>query len=410
MATEPQSPTFSPLIAGWNNASEVLGGTAKYFVNGANFEDPIQGSLANCYVIAAMSAVAEYNFDILRNCFQEVTTEYEPGESITVKLYSRAQREWVDIVVDDTFPVDSDGNSLVCKPPDANQDGAFDVKEAWIMFLEKACAQLCSWDEPDPGMQYELCQMGNTFCALQWMTGAEAVDVIEREAPDAPWYAKQVALEGAPDEKDGSFTDGPQVDTDQIWQMLRSADQKGELIIFGTLDGFTDEGTGLHKDHAYNIVKVLEMKSGRRVLGARNPHGQGELDEELQFDFRASEELEAEFDPTGDDGSFYIEFERFLGNVAQIGIVNYNTGTSRQEVLGEVQASTTYVVAEEGETLTSIAAADPMGDGVTPEELLALNPHLGLEEEDPEDPCNVVLPIEAVVLLRQHEARDPGQE
>ena len=90
--------------------------------------------------------------------------------------------------------------------------------------------------------------------------------------------------------------------------------------------------------------------------------------------------------------------------------MNYRTGTSRQEVLGEVQASTTYVVAEEGETLTSIAAADPMGDGVTPEELLELNSHLGLEDEDPEDPCSVVLPLEAVVLLRQHEARDPDQE
>ena len=46
-----------------------------------------------------------------------------------------------------------------------------DVKEAWIIFLEKACAQLCAWDEPDPGMQYELCEGGTTYCALQWMTG-----------------------------------------------------------------------------------------------------------------------------------------------------------------------------------------------------------------------------------------------
>ena len=54
------------------------------------------------------------------------------------------------------------------------------------------------------------------------------------------------------------------------------------------------------------------MESGRRVLGARNPWGQGELKEHLQFDFQASEELKAEFDPTGDDGCFYIEFERLL--------------------------------------------------------------------------------------------------
>ena len=82
------------------------------------------------------------------------------------------------------------------------------------------------------------------------------MDVIERPAPDAPWFAKQIATEGAANEKDGDGTIEIQVDADQIWQMLRSADRKGELIMFGTQEDFTDETTGLYKGHAYNIVKV----------------------------------------------------------------------------------------------------------------------------------------------------------
>ena len=69
--------------------------------------------------------------------------------------------------------------------------------------------------------------------------------------------------------------------------------------------------------------------------------------------------------------------------------------------------TSTYVVQEDGETLNSIAV-DVMGGTVTPEELLELNPELGLEEQDPDDPCNVVLPVDTEVVLP--EAEDAVQE
>ena len=50
---------------------------------------------------------------------------------------------------------------------------SLDVKEAWMMFLEKACAQLCCPDESDPVMQYQNCEGGSAYCALQWMTGGD---------------------------------------------------------------------------------------------------------------------------------------------------------------------------------------------------------------------------------------------
>jgi hypothetical protein len=41
----------------------------------------MQGNLGNCYIVAAMSAVAHYNMDILKNCFMGVE-EYVAGKRI----------------------------------------------------------------------------------------------------------------------------------------------------------------------------------------------------------------------------------------------------------------------------------------------------------------------------------------
>ena len=38
------------------------------------------------------------------------------GEPITLKLFSRTQQEFVEITVEDSFPVDADGNLIVANP------------------------------------------------------------------------------------------------------------------------------------------------------------------------------------------------------------------------------------------------------------------------------------------------------
>jgi hypothetical protein len=83
-----------------------------------------------------------------------------------------------------------------------------------------------------------------------------------------------------------------------------------------------------------------------------------------------------------------------------IRILNYHTKTYGLDSL-ELSTggnTTSYIVEHEGETLESIAAAYADA-GVTPEQLLELNSHLGLEEVDPENPYGVVLDVTTEVLV-----------
>ena len=40
-----------------------------------------------------------------------------------MKLYSRVAGDWVDIVVEDNFPVHETGALVACSPPDFEKDG-----------------------------------------------------------------------------------------------------------------------------------------------------------------------------------------------------------------------------------------------------------------------------------------------
>jgi uncharacterized protein YaaQ len=93
----------------------------------------------------------------------------------------------------------------------------------------------------------------------------------------------------------------------------------------------------------------------------------------------------------------------------EISILNYHTKVSGLDSLEPSNGNTTiYIVELEGETLESIAA--PYADaGVTPEQLLEMNSHLGLEVIDPENPYSVELEVGAEVLLPELQEEVPQE-
>lgn len=134
-----------------------------------------QGSIGDCYALAAIAAVAEFPDFVKGNLIQESTLS-KRGK-YTGKFYDFAENKWVEVVVDDFLPCYSrksrrrgDENYL---PLMAKSNG----NELWVQILEKMCAKFCG----------SYSHLGNGGCAiltLMCMTGCRDAFVFRIDDPD----------------------------------------------------------------------------------------------------------------------------------------------------------------------------------------------------------------------------------
>lgn len=103
------------------------------------------------------------------------------------------------------------------------------------------------------------------------------------------------------------------LDRDAFWKDLLLANQD---YLFGaaTLQiGDTSHRQGVHKDHAYSVLKAVEVK-GKRFVLCRNPWGKSEYtgpwsDGSKEWTPEWLSLLDHKF---GDDGQFWMEYKDFL--------------------------------------------------------------------------------------------------
>lgn len=92
-----------------------------------DFAGPEQGQLGNCYILAAMGAVAEYP-DLIKSVF--LTQEKNDAGIYALQFYIRG-KPWI-ITIDDTILRYSDGSNYFSKIED----------NLWIPLLEKGWAKV----------------------------------------------------------------------------------------------------------------------------------------------------------------------------------------------------------------------------------------------------------------------------
>uniref|UniRef100_A0A087XZ47 Si:dkey-19b23.13 n=1 Tax=Poecilia formosa TaxID=48698 RepID=A0A087XZ47_POEFO len=131
----------------------------RLFVDGISTRDLHQGSLGNCWMVAAISCLASEPSLWKKVIPNHMDQEWNPKRS---DLYAgifhfRFWRfgHWVDVVVDDRLPVSQDGVLLFCR--------SATPREFWSALLEKAYAKLNGC--------YEALEGGNTAEALIDFTG-----------------------------------------------------------------------------------------------------------------------------------------------------------------------------------------------------------------------------------------------
>ncbi|XP_075968535.1 calpain-5 [Anarhichas minor] len=236
----------------WKRPMEICK-DPRLFVDGISTRDLHQGSLGNCWMVAAISCLASEPSLWKKVIPDHVGQEWNPKHS---DLYAgifhfRFWRlgRWTDVVVDDRLPVSADGVLLFCR--------SATPREFWSALLEKAYAKLNGC--------YEALEGGNTTEALIDFTGGVS----------EPLSLDREALSLHSDQRRAFF------------QTLAKAHERKALITCSIrpAEGETMESVldcGLVRGHAYGITAVRKVRLGETVPGwtsrlfmvrMRNPWG-----------------------------------------------------------------------------------------------------------------------------------------
>jgi hypothetical protein len=235
-----------------------------------NPNDLKQGSLGDCYFIAAISAVAENPFRVAKLILSK---DYNPFGVHAVTLFITGV--WEEVIMDDLFPYDASA-----------QQPAFSTsrtKDIWVMLLEKAFAKVNGG--------YKDIEAGFISEALLALTGA-------------PVYTYFVQS-GNPEEN---------------WRIMLEGERNNYIMCCASGDfnktgnDAADNRSGLSGNHAYSLLSAHEINhQGRmlRLVKLRNPWGKGEW--KGDWSDRSplwTPELRRQLNVTDtDDGIFFMSFE-----------------------------------------------------------------------------------------------------
>lgn len=277
------------------------------FKEGVDPDDINQGMLGDCWLMGAMSALAEFE-DAVRWIFcQRETCDAEGNYAL--QLYDVVERRWV--------AVSADAKSV---PYGHAKSG-----EKWVPVLEKAFA--------DKFGGYEQLNGNNCSLALMMLTGGDALDYTVMD--DGTWLEAEArpALSG-PDRFDyktnnrafyiWSSDTSPRLRDDEMWAKLRTFDDRG-CVMGCTRDGLdveTMEGGatsastfGMVDGHVYSLIQVKDVE-GFRLIECRNPWGKTEWggdwsDKSELWEAHPQVKEALNWNPNESDGRFWICFEDF---------------------------------------------------------------------------------------------------
>ena len=227
----------------WKRASELTppeGMKRMRLFNGVEPQDLVQGSLGDCWLIAAIAAVAEHPSAIKRLF---VNHEINDRGKYQIRLYNHHKGKFEIVTVDDYLPVDSHGTPIFAKP----QGG-----ELWVCLLEKAFAKFWPKIHPDGARRgYESISGGSSGNAFHALTGDNT-------------YRLHTT---------------PTADKREMFRLLEQLCARKAIISVSTNPGTAREG--LVSGHAYTVLDAqragtvmgLGLDKGYEMIKLRNPWG-----------------------------------------------------------------------------------------------------------------------------------------
>jgi hypothetical protein len=130
---------------GWTPPGGTWGDVGQFFMETAEFFDPVQGAVANCYYIAALSAIAWATPRAIAQSTRATGADQQQFVDI-IRFYKPDSGGAVDreIEITETIPLGAGGNPMYCRSSEAG--------EIWPAVYEKAYAKFktgISGDHPN---------------------------------------------------------------------------------------------------------------------------------------------------------------------------------------------------------------------------------------------------------------------
>lgn len=291
-----------------------------------------QGSVGDCWLLSAISALAEFD-GAVKQLFRKTPNldrmPLDGPNKYIVSLYDLSSWREVDVVIDERLCVQSNGRLLGAAP---SEDG-----ELWVCYLEKALAAHCGgWDKIKGGQ-----------CTHGWalMTGCKHQYTVRKNKATGKYacYAKYNSLTGRWSRHANSPHDCEQA----VWQVawpdvggggtqeltqeelfLRMCAWDDENYIVGaSVDGVSDKNRtdGMVNNHAYSVIEAHDDVAGTPIdlFKVRNPWGKGEI-ENGEFDddgpgWNRWPQVKRALKPVvADDGIFYLTKKEFFHHFSTI--------------------------------------------------------------------------------------------
>eukprot|EP00746_Dinoflagellata_sp_MGD_P160974 gnl/MRDRNA2_/MRDRNA2_87967_c0_seq1.p1 gnl/MRDRNA2_/MRDRNA2_87967_c0~~gnl/MRDRNA2_/MRDRNA2_87967_c0_seq1.p1 ORF type:complete len:495 (+),score=121.84 gnl/MRDRNA2_/MRDRNA2_87967_c0_seq1:95-1486(+) len=282
--------------------------------------DLSQGGLGDCWLISSFAAMAEFP--------DQLKALITPGKiaedgQYTVQLYSYAEQQMKQIVLDDRLPVNGSREAYV---------KITDTGEIWPCLLEKAFAKYSGgYDELAGGV----CQF-----AFGAMTGCTDLYYCSLDDSGESWNVYKTVPKTDQVHGGSDMSSDSTPSTDEFLQQLADWDNQSFLICAGSHAGSDSDTSdlGVVQGHAYTIlqVKLNVAGSGFDLMQLRNPWGTGEWagdwsDNSSLWDEHP--EVAAELGhEEADDGLFWMTYEDFCSSYSAVFLCKKNMGQNRGKI------------------------------------------------------------------------------
>jgi len=318
----------------WSRVEDILNSkNYQVFEDGISPDDIIQGSIGDCYFLSAIGSLSKFSRYIDRLFLtKERTKEHLYGVFIFLNAC------WKLVCIDDYLPY----TGKKFKKFAFSSSGG---KELWVAFLEKAWAKI-------NGNYAKIGCGGSPTEVFDVLTEAYTEQV-----PINPYYS------------------------DYIWETMINAENKGYIMTAGTSSDIVNlnlDDVGLSAGHAYTVLGVLEIDTGKgveKVVRLRNPYGNGEFNGDWSdYSSKWTPELKKKYNLViKDDGDFYMGFNDFTNYYITLGICKLHPGykTTTLKVKNPTQCQITKVTVEKGEVHSFLQLYQknpriPLKDGTKP--------------------------------------------